>query len=121
MQATYVNSVVFLKQDVFLLWKKRTLRFHASFLGNEIHMRSNMGSCVFFVRSNRCALFMKLYSGKRGKAMSVYKKMYLRLFAQVTDAIEELEAGSAAEAFERLKQAQRETEEMYINEESSEN
>ena len=53
--------------------------------------------------------------------MSVYKKMYLRLFAQVTDAIEELEAGSAAEAFERLKQAQRETEEMYINEESSEN
>ena len=46
--------------------------------------------------------------------MSVFKKMYYRLFNRVTDAIERLERGEAAAAAELLKSAQCETEEMFI-------
>ena len=47
--------------------------------------------------------------------MTVYQKMYGRLFGRVTDAIELLEKGENKAAAELLKNAQRETEEMYIN------
>ena len=46
--------------------------------------------------------------------MDIYKKMYLRLFNQVTDAIEYLKKGCAAEAERILIQAQQNTENIYI-------
>ena len=49
--------------------------------------------------------------------MSIYKKMYYRLFNKVTDAIE---SESKKLSDEILKQAQRETEEMYISSEEEE-
>lgn len=42
-----------------------------------------------------------------------YKKMYLRLFNRITDALELMEEDS--KAAEMLREAQRETEEMYIS------
>lgn len=42
-----------------------------------------------------------------------YKKMYLHLFNAVTDAIREIEYGTAEKALNRLKLAQEETEELY--------
>ena len=49
-----------------------------------------------------------------GVPMDIYKKMYLRLFNQVTDAIEYLKKGCAAEAERILIQAQQNTENIYI-------
>ena len=47
--------------------------------------------------------------------MVPYKKMYLRLFNYVTDALRELEKGETEKAREILKKAQIETEDLYIN------
>ena len=52
--------------------------------------------------------------------MSLYEKMYYRLFNRVSDAIALLNAGKAAEACELLKQAQGETEELYMSAECPE-
>ena len=48
--------------------------------------------------------------------MHVYKKMYLRLFNRVTDAIELLRHGCTEQALQSLIAAQQETEEIYISE-----
>ena len=45
----------------------------------------------------------------------IYKKMYLRLFNRVTDAIELIKEGKGAQAEELLIAAQQETEEIYIS------
>ena len=50
--------------------------------------------------------------------MADYKKMYYRLFNRVTDALCELEKNKYETARELLKEAQRETEEMYIESEA---
>ena len=47
--------------------------------------------------------------------MSLYKELYYKLFAAMADAVEELEAGIAEEAYLRLIKAQREAEERYIS------
>lgn len=44
-----------------------------------------------------------------------YKKMYMHLFNAVTDAIREIEDGTAEKALNRLKLAQEETEELYCS------
>ena len=49
------------------------------------------------------------------REMAPYKKMYLRLFNYVTDALRELEKGEIEKACEILKQAQIETEDLYVN------
>ncbi len=46
--------------------------------------------------------------------MAIYKKMYLRLFNRITDALNKLEENDPSAAIEILKKAQIETEEMYI-------
>ena len=48
--------------------------------------------------------------------MHVYKKMYLRLFIRVTDAIELLRRGCAEKALQALITAQQETEEIFLSE-----
>lgn len=48
--------------------------------------------------------------------MHVYKKMYLRLFNRVTDAIELLRRGCAEQAMQTLIEAQQEVEEIYLSE-----
>ena len=48
----------------------------------------------------------------------MYQKMYLTLFNAVTDALSLLEQGDAPMAEERLKRAQRETEKLYISEQT---
>ena len=48
--------------------------------------------------------------------MRVYKKMYLRLFNRVTDAIELLQRGSAEQAMQALIAAQQEAEEIFLSE-----
>ena len=47
--------------------------------------------------------------------MQTYKDMYLRLFNRVTDAMDGMEAGDMDAAYEILRKAQLETEEMYIS------
>ncbi len=44
----------------------------------------------------------------------MYKKMYLLLFNQITDAIDALEHGNTAQARTILVRAQQAAEEMYI-------
>lgn len=50
----------------------------------------------------------------------VYKKMYLRLFNYITDALELLTRGESMQAEELLKRAQTETEEIYSSAEDIE-
>ena len=50
----------------------------------------------------------------------IYKRMYLRLFNAVTDAVAILEKAGEREARERLILGQRETERMFIEDESTE-
>lgn len=52
--------------------------------------------------------------------MSVYKKMYCRLFNRITDVIYDKEK-SKEEMIEALKQAQLETEEIFMSFEENEN
>ena len=47
--------------------------------------------------------------------VSIYKAMYVRLFNQVTEAIEEIQRGNAVEAAQLLIAAQQEAEETYIS------
>lgn len=47
--------------------------------------------------------------------MISYKKMYYRLFNRITDALRQLERGNITAACDLLKQAQLETEQMYID------
>ncbi|NLV87052.1 MAG: hypothetical protein GX025_07525 [Clostridiales bacterium] len=47
--------------------------------------------------------------------MADYKEMYLRLFNSISDALKQIERQNYGEASDLLKQAQRETEEQYIN------
>ena len=46
--------------------------------------------------------------------MPDYEKMYHILFNAITNALRELEAGRAGEAARLLMEAQKETEELYI-------
>ena len=52
--------------------------------------------------------------------MPDYKKMYFKLFNSLTDVIEELEKHNYGKAGEILRNAQRATEEDYINNEACE-
>ena len=52
--------------------------------------------------------------------MPQYKKMYLRLFNRITDALEKINQRDVVAAKEILMQAQIETEEMYIANDSEE-
>ena len=47
--------------------------------------------------------------------MGIYKKMYLKLFNSVTDAINALRRADSAEAKRLLTAAQRECEELFMN------
>lgn len=47
--------------------------------------------------------------------VSIYKAMYVRLFNRVTEAIEEIQRGSADNAAQLLIAAQQEAEETYIS------
>ena len=49
----------------------------------------------------------------------IYKRMYLRLFNAVTDAVAILEKAGECEARERLILGQRETERMFIEDENT--
>lgn len=51
--------------------------------------------------------------------MAKYKEMYFRLFNRITDVIREMEAGKFEKACEILKEAQLETEEMYVSKENA--
>ena len=51
---------------------------------------------------------------KEGHAMPDYEEMYHILFNAITNALRKLEAGRAGEAARLLMEAQRETEEIYI-------
>ena len=46
--------------------------------------------------------------------MNLYRKLYLRLFNEVTDALREIEAWNFGLAAEKLKKAQQQTEKIYI-------
>ncbi len=52
--------------------------------------------------------------------MQVYKKMYLRLFNRVTDAIELLRKNDSEKALSLLIAAQQETEEIFLEEAGAE-
>ena len=49
-----------------------------------------------------------------GAGMPNYKKMYFYLFNAISDALALVEIGKPAAALERLRMAQSETEEMYL-------
>ena len=46
--------------------------------------------------------------------MDLYQKMYTTLFNRVTDALKEIEGLNFGNAAEILKEAQKKTEEMYV-------
>ncbi|MBQ2896422.1 MAG: hypothetical protein IJE26_06905 [Oscillospiraceae bacterium] len=48
--------------------------------------------------------------------MPDYKKMYSYLFNAITDALDRFEEGKISAALDRLRDAQRETEEIYLEE-----
>ena len=47
--------------------------------------------------------------------MSLYKKLYFKLFAAMADAVEDIEQANYGKALQRLISAQQEAEEIYIS------
>ena len=92
-------------------------------------MCGNNRGCAFFGAwlhlGPRTFLFARKYAMKAewGKLMEnlklspgvPYRKMYYTLFTAVTDALRFMESGNSAGAIALLKQAQRSTEDQYIN------
>ena len=52
--------------------------------------------------------------------MSLYKELYFKLFAAMSDAVEDIEQSNYGKALQRLITAQQEAEERYISAEPNE-